>query len=259
MSNKKKLAASAATCIVSIVGWVSGIFEKPVKCFLHTESEEICQSISTKRDLDLIVENQENMPVKDVDVTLIDQGSPKHKITDGNGFVRFEIVKKVDLIMTFKKSEIVPYKHTIKSENLTQGVTTIKVTEKGMVKDTTEVESKGLTMMQQPSNGEKVSREVDASGTLANLAEGDSLWVYVYPSADKRYYPSEVKDINSNTWRTSLLVGLDDKKASGGSFEIGIFTANSKLNEQLSHSSNSGTATLPKGIKRFNSLKVTRK
>jgi hypothetical protein len=112
----------------------------------------------------------------------------------------------------------------------------------------------------QPANGNIVDRSIVAAGTLTNLAAGDSLWIYVYPLAEKRYYPSKVTyNTKTKIWQTSLVIGSTNKKESGASFQIGLFTANSKLSNELNQSKARGVSKIPVGAISLQSLVVKRK
>jgi hypothetical protein len=112
----------------------------------------------------------------------------------------------------------------------------------------------------QPTNGRSVDRSIAATGTLTSLAAGDSLWIYVYPLAEKRYYPSKVTyNAKTKIWQTNLVVGSTNQKESGASFKIGLFTANSKLSNELNQSKDRGVSKIPAGISQLVSLAVQRK
>jgi hypothetical protein len=120
--------------------------------------------------------------------------------------------------------------------------------------------STGVAEIIQPLNKESVDRNVIATGTLTDLAVGDSLWIYVYPSVQKKYYPSPVNyDPDDKTWKVSLIIGSDEKEESGASFEVQLFTADAALSKDLSKWGENGTSQLPDGIHRLKSITITRK
>jgi hypothetical protein len=112
----------------------------------------------------------------------------------------------------------------------------------------------------QPTADAIVDRSLVATGTLQNLANGDSFWAYVYPSVEKRYYPSKVSyDSDKKTWKVSLIVGSVDAQESGVPFEIGLLTANPQASEDLSKWGKNGTSKLPEGVVVLKSLSVKRR
>jgi hypothetical protein len=118
-------------------------------------------------------------------------------------------------------------------------------------------DSAPIATIKQPFSGEIVDRSIEASGTLSSLATGNSLWIYIEPLAQKKYYPLQATyDPASKLWKASIKVGADEKEESGASFEIGIFIANVKISQELSDWRNSGTSKLPADIVRLTSLPV---
>jgi hypothetical protein len=109
-------------------------------------------------------------------------------------------------------------------------------------------------------DGSLVDRNIKVVGKLSGLTAGDSLWMYVYPLGKKRYYPFKATyDPDSKMWQRSLTIGSVEKGASGASFEIGLFTANARISEDLSKWGETGTHELPQGIVSLKSVIVKRK
>jgi hypothetical protein len=112
----------------------------------------------------------------------------------------------------------------------------------------------------QPSDGEAIERDVEVSGTLSGLADGDAIWVYVLPSGENRYYPLKASyDPRSTQWRVPAVVGTVAKEASGATFQIGVFTANSRHTATLLSAGEKGLSQLPSGVTILKSVTVRRK
>lgn len=112
----------------------------------------------------------------------------------------------------------------------------------------------------QPSDGEVVERNVNVSGTFADLANGDSIWVYVFPSIEQKYYPSKVSyDSRSGKWQVPVIVGSIAKEAGSATFEIGVFAANSRHTARLLSGGEKGLDRLPSDVASLQSVTVKRK
>jgi hypothetical protein len=112
----------------------------------------------------------------------------------------------------------------------------------------------------QPLDASLVERNTRASGTLSDLAAEDSLWIYVYASGEKRYYPSKVEyNPDTKVWQHSLIIGSVGKEESGASFMIGLFIANAQMSKDLAKWGESGTSKLPEGIVQLQTVTVRRK
>jgi hypothetical protein len=112
----------------------------------------------------------------------------------------------------------------------------------------------------QPSEGEIVERNLVVSGRFTGLANGYSIWLYVRPSVEKRYYPLKVSyDPSTESWQVPIIVGSVAKDESGTMFEIGVFVATPQNNEILANGGENGLSKLPIGIVPMKSVNVRRK
>jgi hypothetical protein len=112
----------------------------------------------------------------------------------------------------------------------------------------------------QPLDLSIVDRQIKATGTLSGLPTGYVLWVYVYPSTVKKFYPSRATyDAETKKWQCFLTIGSIEKENSGVDFEIGVLVANKKVSGEL-NKMRDGTSELPLGTVRLvRTLTVKRK
>jgi hypothetical protein len=112
----------------------------------------------------------------------------------------------------------------------------------------------------QPADGTSIERNVDVLGTFTGLADGDSVWVYVLPSGEGRFYPSKASyDPKSQTWQVPIVVGTVAKEAAGATFKIGVFTASSQHTKALISEGATGLRQLPDDVVSLKSVTVRRK
>jgi hypothetical protein len=113
--------------------------------------------------------------------------------------------------------------------------------------------------IQQPAIGDYVDRKTTASGRLSELSSDNLLWAYVYPSSEKKYYPSRVSyDPNKRTWKVPLTIG-SEKEIPEASFIICLFMANTEDSNNLVQWMETGTSNLPKDIVILKRIRVRRR
>jgi hypothetical protein len=124
----------------------------------------------------------------------------------------------------------------------------------------TTIQSSSTATIQSLKDGASVARKVEMLGSADNLRAGESLWVYVYATGEKRYYPVKANYFSSQkTWRASLIVGSVNATDIGAPFEIGVFIASNSLAKELASAAETGMKSLPDGTKAQASVNVTRK
>ena len=98
-----------------------------------------------------------------------------------------------------------------------------------------------------PNNGSQVQRSTEISGKFKSLSIEKDLWIYVYATEEKMYYPGKVKNINHNgkTWSFPGLIGDINPDQAGNKWRIGVLVAGQQESEILMQGVNKGLSKLP--------------
>jgi hypothetical protein len=109
-----------------------------------------------------------------------------------------------------------------------------------------------------PSNGSTVPREVEFNGTFKNLPKGPTMWVYIYAPTERKFYFSQVDNINyrAKTWRLENVV-IGELGDTGKTFKTGIFIADLEGTMDLREDGGEGRSDFPSG-KPLNEFAITR-
>lgn len=260
--------------LVTAAGSIAAVLTVPeIRCNIGLLSDT-CSVL--QKDVELVTKTEAGEALEGVQVEVIAQkGPPKPGLTDINGYVKVKILATEDVLVTTSKTGYPTQSFTINLLADKNQVRIVRLAKSGQLKVSSAsaisdvvVASSSLppspppvkAEINQPLEGSLLDRNTKAAGTLTNLAAGDSLWIYVFSSGEKRYYPSKATyDPDTKMWQRSLIIGSVEKEESGASFEIGLFTANSQMSENLSKWGENGTSTLPAGIVPLKSVIVKRK
>ena len=108
---------------------------------------------------------------------------------------------------------------------------------------TPEPQAKILT----PKNGSQVQRSTEISGKFQSLSIEQDLWIYVYATEERMYYPGKVKKIdrNAKTWSFPGLIGDINPDQSGNKWRVGVLVVGQKETDILMQGINKGLPKLP--------------
>jgi hypothetical protein len=83
-----------------------------------------------------------------------------------------------------------------------------------------------------PHNGDTVPKYLEVGGTLKDISQDQTLWVFVSPPGTDRYYPQSAVEVTSNGfWYANATIGED---IDGGSeFSILAVIADDKANKTI--------------------------
>ena len=96
----------------------------------------------------------------------------------------------------------------------------------------------------QPTDGSQVPIEKDFAGTFSNLPENASLWLYVYPTDEHKYYLREIVDRrNDGTWQLRK-VPFGTPANIGTTYRVGVLVADIESTRSL-RSNSQGLSQLP--------------
>ncbi len=109
-----------------------------------------------------------------------------------------------------------------------------------------------------PPNGGTVPRTVEFNGTFKSLPKGSTMWIYIYAPTERKFYFSQVDNINdrAKTWKLECVV-IGELGDTGKTFKTGIFIADLDGTMDLREDGGEGRFDFPSG-KSLNEFTVTR-
>ena len=108
----------------------------------------------------------------------------------------------------------------------------------------------------QPTDGSQVPIEKNFAGTFSNLPENASLWLYVYPTDEHKYYLREIVDRrNDGTWQL-IKVAFGTSANIGTTYRVGVLVADIESTMSL-RSNSQGLSQLP-NQKKYSELSINK-
>ena len=111
-----------------------------------------------------------------------------------------------------------------------------------------------------PNNGAQVQRSTEISGKFQSLSIEQDLWIYVYATEERMYYPGKVKNIDrsTKTWSFPGLIGDTNLDQAGNKWRVGILVAGQKESDILTQGINKGLSKLPIEVDSRQEIIITR-